>query len=156
MVLVRCPGYCMASCKSCLEDVTSPVCVQSQFSCVSPGSASSTESLSLSLCVGGCRALLQWPLPSLSCLMETMAASEIFPLWNQLCGCLCWERALGVCCASAHSLGGFLLSPWPCCCSGLGSLAGGTYQKPDIPGATHSRTESQSMCSSEWIRWKTV
>lgn len=50
-----------------------------------------------------------------------------------------------MCCASAHSLGGFLLSPWPCCCSGLGSLAGGTYQKPDIPGATHSRTESQSM-----------
>lgn len=43
-MLVRCPGYCMASCKSCFEDVTSPVCVQSQFSRVSPGSASSTLS----------------------------------------------------------------------------------------------------------------
>lgn len=141
-MLVRCIGYCRAPCKCCFKDATSPLCgplcVQSQFSCLSH--------------------LGLFPALWIGCFCVLVAAVLCFSVPCSPCPAW-WRQWLplrfslpGISFVGAFAVRGLLEwalpqhIPWvvfsshcgSAACSDLVSLADGTYQKPDILGATHN------------------
>lgn len=135
VMLVRCTGYCTASCNCCFKDVTSPVCVQSQSSWLSH--------LGLPAALRVIHPCVWW----LQCSGAVSPALPVLPdghnalfwglsfLESALWVPLLWEGSWSVLCLSTF-LG--RLSPHPVALLPAVPWADGTSQKPDILGATRN------------------
>lgn len=150
MVLVRCTGYCMASCSCCSQDVTSPefpwlshlgefpalwisrpcasvVPVQWSSAPCSPSSALQRWWLVLRVSLSGISFVGAFAVRRL--LERTLPQHIPWLAFSSLRGS-----------AACSALGCWLMA----------QTKNLTFLEPPTAG-----TESQSMCSSDWMRWKT-